>query len=258
MKNKILTLSGKSGAGKTTLSDALVETGKYEETVSFTTRTPRPGEIDGKHYNFISKDEFHKRLENKEILEYTNINGNFYGTDLSEIKRIQSLNKTPVIVCDPECPKALKENKDIDIKVVVPVFVDAPSKLLSDRIIDRIKEEYSIIKDLREQDIEEAERYEGSVRSTYEKRIQGMSDLSLKEISEIFKDIDEGGEYKQDILSKGMDSPHSKEAKWRSMVKYEIIMNAEEINNNLEKGVQQVDKKIRNNKNKSNQLSYSN
>ena len=53
-----------------------------------------------------------------------------------------------------------------------------------------------------------------------------------------------------------MDSPHSKEAKWRSMVKYEIIMNAEEINNNLEKGVQQVDKKIRNNKNKSNQLSY--
>lgn len=257
MKNKILTLSGKSGAGKTTLSDALVETGKYEETVSFTTRTPRPGEIDGKHYNFISKDEFHKRLENKEILEYTNINGNFYGTDLSEIKRIQSLNKTPVIVCDPECPKALKENKDIDIKVV-PVFVDAPSKLLSDRIIDRIKEEYSIIKDLREQDIEEAERYEGSVRSTYEKRIQGMSDLSLKEISEIFKDIDEGGEYKQDILSKGMDSPHSKEAKWRSMVKYEIIMNAEEINNNLDKGVQQVDKKIRNNKNKSNQLSYSN
>jgi len=255
MKNKILTLSGKSGAGKTTLSDALVETGKYEETVSFTTRTPRPGEIDGKHYNFISKDEFHKRLNNKEILEYTNINGNFYGTDLSEIKRIQSLNKTPVIVCDPECPKALKGNKDIDIKVV-PVFVDAPSKLLSDRIIDRIKEEYSIIKDLREQDIEEAERYEGSVRSTYEKRIQGMSDLSLKEISEIFKDIDEGGEYKQDILSKGMDSPHSKEAKWRSMVKYEIIMNAEEINNNLEKGVQQVDKKIRNNKNKSNQLSY--
>lgn len=255
MKNKILTLSGKSGAGKTTLSDALVETGKYEETVSFTTRTPRPGEIDGKHYNFISKDEFHERLENKEILEYTNINGNFYGTDLSEIKRIQSLNKTPVIVCDPECPKALKENKDIDIKVV-PIFVDAPSKLLSDRIIDRIKEEYSIIKDLREQDVEEAKRYEGSVRSTYEKRIQGMSDLSLKEISEIFKDVDEGGEYKQNILSKGMDSPHSKEAKWRSMVKYEIIMNAEEINNNLEKGVQQVDKKIRNNKNKSNQLSY--
>jgi guanylate kinase len=257
MKNKILTLSGKSGAGKTTLSDALVETGKYEETVSFTTRTPRPGEIDGKHYNFISKDEFHKRLDNKEILEYTNINGNFYGTDLSEIKRIQSLNKTPVIVCDPECPKALKENKDIDIKVV-PVFVDAPSKLLADRIIDRIKEEYNFIKDLREQDVEEAIRYEGGVRSNYEKRIQGMSDLSLQEISEIFKDIDEGGEYKQDILSKGMDSPHSKEAKWRNMVKYEIIMNAEEMNNNLDKGVQQVDKKIHNNKNKSNQLTYSN
>lgn len=257
MKNKILTLSGKSGAGKTTLSDALVETGKYEETVSFTTRTPRPGEIDGKHYNFISKDEFHKRLENKEILEYTNINGNFYGTDLSEIKRIQSLNKTPVIVCDPECPKGLKENKDIDIKVV-PVFVDAPSKLLSDRIIDRIKEEYSIIKDLREQDVVEAKRYEDSVRSTYEKRIQGMSDLSIDEISDIFKDIDEGGEYKRDILSKGMDSPYSKEAKWRSMVKYEIIMNAEEINNNLDIGVQQVEKKIHNNKKRNNQLSYSN
>lgn len=141
---------------------------------------------------------------------------------------------------------------------VLPIFVDAPSELLSDRIIDRIKEEYDIIKDLREQDVMEAKRYEDSVRSTYEKRIQGMSDLSIDEISDIFKDIDEGGEYKRDILSKGMDSPHSKEAKWESMVKYEIIMNAEEINNNLDKGVHQVDKKIRNNKNKSNQLSYSN
>lgn len=247
MKNKILTLSGKSGAGKTTLSDALVETGKYEETVSFTTRSPRPGEIDGKHYNFISKDEFHKRLENKEILEYTNINGNFYGTDLSEIKRIQSLNKTPVIVCDPECPKGLKENKDIDIKVV-PVFVDAPSKLLSDRIIDRIKEEYSIIKDLREQDVEEAERYQRSVHSTYEKRIQGMSDLSLKEISEIFKDIDEGGSYKKEILSKGIESPYSKEAKWKKAIKYDAIIESSEINNNILIGVKKIKKALSNKK----------
>jgi guanylate kinase len=255
MKKTILTLSGKSGAGKTTLSDALVETGKFEETVSFTTRTPRPGEINGKHYNFISKEEFHNRLNNQEILEYTNINGNFYGTDLSEINRIQSLNKTPVIVCDPECPKALKENKDIDMRVV-PVFVDASSNLLSERIIDRIKEEYSIIKDLREQDPEEAKKYETSVHTNYEKRIQGMSDLSVDEISDIFKDIDEGGEYKKDILSKGMDSPHSKEAKWRNMVKYEIIVDAEDINNNLQKGVHKVEKHVNSSKKKKNELSF--
>ena len=69
MKNKILTLSGKSGAGKTTLSDALVETGKYEETVSFTTRSPRPGEIDTVSIiTLFLKMSFTKGLKTKKYL----------------------------------------------------------------------------------------------------------------------------------------------------------------------------------------------
>lgn len=245
MKNKILTISGKSGAGKTTLSDALVSTGRFEETVSFTTRSPRPGEIDGKHYNFISKNDFQDKLKNKEILEHTNINGNFYGTDLAEIKRIQSLNKTPVIVCDPKCPKELaKKEKDNNFKLVA-MFVNVSPELLAERIVDRIKDEFSKIEIVKEEDVDEGIKQEAKVKDTYEKRIQGMSDLSLNEISEIFDSIkEENGNKGKALLSSGISSPFSKESKWEKEVKYDLVIFPEKFENNLNKMVKKVESKI--------------
>jgi len=70
-----------SGAGKTSLVRALLDQhGALQLSVSFTTRTPREGEIDGKDYNFVSKDEFIAKRDDEEFLEWAEVHGNLYAT----------------------------------------------------------------------------------------------------------------------------------------------------------------------------------
>ena len=80
-------LSGPSGCGKGTIVKALLE--KHADTfalsVSATTRDPRVGEVDGVHYYFITKEEFERRIEDQQILEYTSYCGNYYGTPKKEL-----------------------------------------------------------------------------------------------------------------------------------------------------------------------------
>lgn len=82
-QGKIIFISGPSGVGKGTLIGILRK--KYKDTYLFppscTTRDPRPGEIDGETYFFISKEEFQQRIEKGDFLEYAQVhNGNYYGT----------------------------------------------------------------------------------------------------------------------------------------------------------------------------------
>ena len=81
-QGKIFFISGPSGVGKGTLINELKKAHpEYVFPPSCTTRKPRPGEIDGETYYFISKQEFQKKIENDEFLEYAEVHGgNFYGT----------------------------------------------------------------------------------------------------------------------------------------------------------------------------------
>ena len=75
---KLFVISGSSGVGKGTLLKMLLE--KHPElklSISYTTRKPREGEIDGVNYFFTNKDDFKKAVENKEFLEWAEFNGNF-------------------------------------------------------------------------------------------------------------------------------------------------------------------------------------
>ena len=80
-------LSGPSGCGKGTIVKSLLA--KHADTfalsVSATTRDPRVGEEDGVHYYFITKEEFERRIEDQQILEYTSYCGNYYGTPKKEL-----------------------------------------------------------------------------------------------------------------------------------------------------------------------------
>ena len=80
-------LSSPSGAGKTTLSRMLLarEPG-LEMSVSATTRSIRPGEVDGRDYFFVDKPKFQKMVEQGELLEWAEVFGNSYGTPKSQIK----------------------------------------------------------------------------------------------------------------------------------------------------------------------------
>jgi len=76
----LFVISAPSGAGKTTLVEALRQTANLFYSVSCTTRAPRSGEIDGEHYQFLSTGDFRARLKGGNFLEHAQVHGDFYGT----------------------------------------------------------------------------------------------------------------------------------------------------------------------------------
>ena len=83
----MLIMSSPSGAGKTTISRMLLERdGDIRMSVSCTTRPPRPGEVDGKDYHFISQAQFDRMVESEEFLEWAVVFGHSYGTPKAQVK----------------------------------------------------------------------------------------------------------------------------------------------------------------------------
>ena len=98
-KGRIFIVSGPAGSGKGTVVKLLAE--NYDSlnvAISATTRKPRPGEVDGVSYYFISKEEFDKRVGNGEFLEYACYSSNYYGTLKSEVDRIVDLGSDVILI----------------------------------------------------------------------------------------------------------------------------------------------------------------
>ena len=88
-KPLMLVLSSPSGAGKTTLSKKIQQSdNSFEISVSHTTRKPRPNEVDGLDYHFVTKKNFELLLKQNAFYEHAEIFGNYYGTSKSSINQI--------------------------------------------------------------------------------------------------------------------------------------------------------------------------
>lgn len=85
-KGKLFVVSGPSGAGKSTVCKLVRKILRINLAVSATTRAPRPREKDGIEYHFLSKEDFEKKVEAQEFLEYANVHGNYYGTLKNEVE----------------------------------------------------------------------------------------------------------------------------------------------------------------------------
>ena len=121
---KLFVISGSSGVGKgTLLKELLNRNPDLKLSISATTRHPRPGEIDGVNYFFISKDEFEKSVQNGEFLEWTEFNGNCYGTKEYYVKK--TLGKGENLILEIETRGALQIKKKIPEAVLI--FVLPPS-----------------------------------------------------------------------------------------------------------------------------------
>lgn len=94
----LFVLSAPSGGGKTTLCAGLRANQDFVYSVSCTTRAPRPGERDGEHYHFLSQEEFTRRVEAEEFLEYAEVHGRYYGTLKSTV--IENLRKGVDVLID--------------------------------------------------------------------------------------------------------------------------------------------------------------
>ena len=89
MSGSLLIVSAPSGAGKTTLCSALLAADPLvHKSVSYTTRPSRPGEEHGRHYHFVSVDEFERMRASGEFLEWARVHGHFYGTSRTQVETV--------------------------------------------------------------------------------------------------------------------------------------------------------------------------
>ncbi|HLP97926.1 MAG TPA: guanylate kinase [Sideroxyarcus sp.] len=88
MSGNLFIVSAPSGAGKTSLVSALLKSNKQIAlSISYTTRAPRPGEVDGREYHFVSREQFLEMAQRGDFLESAEVYGNFYGTSQSWIEK---------------------------------------------------------------------------------------------------------------------------------------------------------------------------
>ncbi|MBR3779132.1 MAG: guanylate kinase [Clostridia bacterium] len=123
-KGLLVIFSGPSGSGKGTIMKSLLAS--RDDTVlsvSMTTRAPRPGEIDGYHYHFVTREEFQKTIEEDGFLEYAEYNGNFYGTPEAPIRRLLNEGKNVMLEIEVQGAEKVMDHRSD----VVSIFITTPS-----------------------------------------------------------------------------------------------------------------------------------
>lgn len=135
-KGLLIVVSGPSGAGKDTICNKVVSDMKDTIiSISMTSRTPRPKEVDGIDYYFITKEEFEERIKNDEFLEYAIVHNNqYYGTPKVKLEENLSNGKNVILVIDIQGALEIKEK----VKEALFIFIMPPSmEELKDRLIKR-------------------------------------------------------------------------------------------------------------------------
>ena len=108
-KGLMLVVSGPAGSGKGTVNAMLLEREDFAFSVSATTRAPRPGEVDGVNYHYITREEFLARIDSGDMLEYTEYCGNFYGTPLKEAEEVMQSGKNLILEIEVEGAHNIKK-----------------------------------------------------------------------------------------------------------------------------------------------------
>lgn len=124
MRGRLVVVSGPSGAGKSTLiREALDAVPRLAYSVSATTRAPRPGEVDGRDYVFISRDEFERWIEEGRFLEWAEYSGNLYGTLEARVEELLEAGRSVILEIELQGARQVHEKRPD----AAMVFVRAPS-----------------------------------------------------------------------------------------------------------------------------------
>ncbi|PIQ27925.1 guanylate kinase [bacterium (Candidatus Blackallbacteria) CG17_big_fil_post_rev_8_21_14_2_50_48_46] len=129
----LFVISGPSGAGKGTIVQSLLP--RHQDlhlSVSMTTRQPRPGEIEGQHYFFVSQDEFETRISQGEFLEYARYNGQYYGTPRSFALNKIAQGQDVILEIEVQGAQQVRKNwnkRSVLLFVIPPTWSNLESRL---------------------------------------------------------------------------------------------------------------------------------
>jgi guanylate kinase len=135
---KAIVLTGPSGVGKGTLVRLLLA--RYPElylSISATTRAPRPGEIDGKDYYFLSKEQFEEIIQTEELLEWAEYAGNYYGTPKQKVKEQLDRGRSVVLEIEVIGARQIKKAFPESLSIfILPPSIEELEKRLRGRAKD--------------------------------------------------------------------------------------------------------------------------
>lgn len=183
-KGMLVILSAPSGCGKDTIFKAICDMrSDCVESVSATTRAPRVGEIDGLNYYFKSTDEFEDMIKNNQLLEYTNYNGNYYGTPVAGVEKAISDGKVCFLIIEVEgAQNIMKMRPD-----AVSIFILPPSlEELERRLNKRGTDDAEAVKgriNIAQSEINHADKYKYNViNDELEKAVDEINEIINKEL----------------------------------------------------------------------------
>ena len=147
-------ISGFSGVGKGTIVKKLVVEEDYALSISATSRVPREGEVHGREYFFLTRDEFHSMIESDGLIEWAEYVNNFYGTPREYVEERLAEGKDVILEIEPQGALKIKEK----YPEAVLIFIVPPNaKVLEKRLIGRGTEEADTIKKRLKRAAEETE-----------------------------------------------------------------------------------------------------
>lgn len=160
MRGFVVILSAPSGTGKSTLCRRLLQrSDKLRYSISCTTRAPRPGEKDGQHYFFLSKEQFDEKIREGEFIEWAKVHDEYYGTPRSFIEETVSRGLSVLLAIDVQGAMNVRKNWPESVLI----FVLPPSwRALRGRLARRKDAKDSVEKRLRaaKQEVLWSERYD--------------------------------------------------------------------------------------------------
>jgi guanylate kinase len=117
---KVFVITGPSGVGKGTLIRELLQrVPDLVLSVSATTREPRPGEVDGREYHFLTPEEFDRRVEEKDFLEFATYSGNRYGTLRSEVERCLDAGRSVVLEIEVQGAQQVRAAQPDSVQIFI-------------------------------------------------------------------------------------------------------------------------------------------
>ena len=160
----LIVISGPAGSGKGTMLKHIFDSpkhgGKFRYSVSATTRAPRPGEVDGVNYHYLTREDFEARIARGELLEYTEYCGNYYGTLKSETEAVLEAGHHLVLEIEVEGAMNVKRHypNAIAIMLLPPDFATQEARLrgrgteTEEKILQRLARTREELKELDQYD----------------------------------------------------------------------------------------------------------